>query len=111
MVYGMTYEQFWYGDPWMTRAYAQAYLLKRRVANEEMWLQGVYMAHAVNTVITNAFSKQKAKYLDKPLDIFEKTQAEKEREKRVERQKLINWLDRLKKSADAKQGVDKHGKP
>lgn len=111
MVYGMTYEQYWFGDPWMTRAYAQAYLLKRRVANEEMWLQGVYMVHAVQTVISNSFGKQKVKYLEKPLDIFEKTQAEKEREKRVERQKLINWLDRLKKSADAKQGVDKHGKP
>ena len=69
------------------------------------------MVHALQTVIGTAFGKQKVKYLDKPLDIFEKTEAEKEREKRVERQKLINWLDRLKKSADAKQGVDKHGKP
>ena len=111
MVYGMTYEQYWFGDPWMVRAYAQAYLLKRRVRNEELWLEGVYMVHALQTVIGTAFGKQKVKYLDKPLDIFEKTEAEKEREKRVERQKLINWLDRLKKSADAKQGVDKHGKP
>ena len=111
MVYGMTYDEYWFGDPWMTRAFAQAYLLKRRVRNEEMWLEGVYMAHAVQTVIANAFGKQKVKYLEKPLDIFEKTEAEKEREKRVERQKLINYLDRLKRSADLKQGVDKRGEP
>ena len=111
MTYGMTYDEYWFGDPWMVRAYAQAYLLKRRVRNEELWLEGVYMVHALQTVIGTAFGKQKVKYLDKPLDIFEKTEAEKEREKRVERQKLINWLNRLKKSADAKQGVDKHGEP
>ena len=107
----MTYEQYWFGDPWMTRAYAQAYLLGRRIKNEELWLEGVYMVHALQMVIGNAFGKQRLKYLEKPLDIFEKTEAEKEHDKRVERQKLINWLNKFKQSADRKQGVDKHGKP
>lgn len=95
----------------MTRAYAQAYLLNRRVKNEELWLEGIYMTHAFSTVIGRAFAKQNMKYLEKPLDIFEKTKAEKEREARVERQKLINWLNKLKLSSDKKQGVDKNGKP
>lgn len=111
MLYGMTYEQFWFGDPWMVRAYAQMYLLKRRAKNEELWLEGIYMTHAFQTVLGNAFGKKKLKYLEKPLEIFEKTEAEKKQEVRAERQKLINWLNRLKKSADMKQGVDSDGKP
>lgn len=111
MLYGMTYEEYWYGDPWMVRAFAQTYLLKRRVRNEELWLEGIYMANAFQTVIGNAFGKHKLKYLEKPLDIFEKTEAEKKQEIRNERQKLINWLSRLKRATDSKQGVDKDGKP
>ena len=111
MAYGMTWEQFWFGDPWMTRAYAQYYLLKRRARNEELWLQGIYNANAFQTVLGNAFGKQKLKYLEKPLDIFEKTEAEKKAEIRDERQRLINFLNGLKKSADRKRGVDKDGKP
>lgn len=111
MLYGMTYEQYWFGDPWMVRAYAQYYLLKRRAMNEELWLQGIYTANAFQTVLGNAFGKKKLKYLEKPLEIFEKTEAEKEQEIRDERAKLINWLNGLKKSADKKQGVDRNGKP
>ena len=109
MLYGMTYAQFWYGDPWMARAYSEAYLLKRKAKNEELWLEGIYVANAFQTVLGNAFSKKKLKYLEKPLDIFPKTQAEKDQEIREERQRLIDWLSQLKKSAVDKQGVDKHG--
>ena len=111
MLYGMTYEQFWFEDPWMTRAYAQAYLLKRRSMNEQLWLQGIYTVHALQTVIGTAFGKKQIKYLEKPLDVFEKTEAEKQQEIREERNKLINWLNKLKMSADSKQGVGKNGKP
>lgn len=106
----MTYEQFWFGDPWMTRAYAQAYLLRRRVRNEEMWIEGIYMCHALQSVIGTAFGKHRIKYIEKPLDLFEKTKAEKNQEIRNERQRLINYLDKLRRPADTKQGVDKYGK-
>lgn len=109
ITYGMTYEQYWYGDPWMVRAYAQAYLMKRKVTNEEMWLQGIYMCHALQSIIGTAFGKKKIDYIKKPLEIYEKTEFEKEQEVRLERQKLVNWLNKLRLST--KQGVDKHGKP
>lgn len=110
MLYGMTYDEYWFGDPWMVKAYAQAYLLKRRARNEEMWLQGIYTANAFQTVLGNAFGKKKLEYLKQPLDIFEKTEAEKEQEVRKERQKLIDFLSKWKASADTK-GVGKDGKP
>lgn len=111
MLYGMTYDEFWFGDPWIVRAYAQAYLLKRRAMNEELWLQGIYMTYALNSVIGTAFGKKKIDYVNKPLDIFEKTESEKKREIEAERQKLKEILNRWKKSADGNKGVGKDGKP
>ena len=112
MAYGMTYEQYWYGDPWMVRAYAQTYLLKRKIENENMWIMGAYVANAFGTVIGNAFGKKKMKYLEKPLDVFPKTDAEEQSEIREERRKLITWLNGLKRSASQKKkntGSDQNG--
>ena len=106
MVYGMTYNQYWYGDPWMVRAYAQAYLLKRKLENENYWILGSYMANAFSSVLASAFGKRKVNYLEKPLDLFPKTEREKKEEIRAERMKLVTWLNGLKRAADMK---DKHG--
>ena len=95
MLYGMTYEQFWYGDPWMANAYKEKHNLERRQRNEEMWINGMYQLNALAVALNNAFNKHKINYIEKPFDIFPKSQAEQEKEKRDERQKLINWLDRL----------------
>ena len=108
----MTYEQYWYGNPWMTRAYAQAYLLKRKVENENMWILGAYISNAFGSVISNAFGKRKVEYLKKPLDIFPKTEAEQNAEIREERRKLITWLNGMKKAAAKKNtGSESNGKP
>ena len=114
MAYGMTYEQYWYGDPWMTRAYAQSYLLKRKIQNENAWIMGAYMANAFGSVIATSFGKKKVDYLKEPLDIFPKTEAEKQTEIREERKKLIAWLNGMKKASARKKkntGSDQDGKP
>ena len=103
MVYGMTYDQFWYGDPWMARAFQQAYLMRRKVENENMWIQGAYFANALATTLGNMFSKKRMKYLEKPMDIFPKTEAEKQAEIREERRKIIAWLNGMKRAAGRKQ--------
>ena len=95
MLYGMTYDQFWFGDPWMAKAYKEMHNLKRKQRNEEMWVNGMYQLTALNVALHNAFDKHKIEYLKKPLDIFPKSEAEVEAEKRQERQKLIDWLSRL----------------
>ena len=95
MLYGMTYDQFWFGDPWMAKAYKEMHNLKRKQRNEEMWVNGMYQLTALNVALHNAFDKHKIEYLKKPLDIFPKSEAEVGAEKRQERQKLIDWLSRL----------------
>ena len=110
MLYGMTYEQFWYGDPWMVVTFQQAYLLKQRKRNEEMWIQGAYVANAVATAINNGFSKRKIDYLKSPLDIYPKTYAEEQEEIRQERLKLVQSLSMLAVKFKQK-GTDQDGKP
>lgn len=107
ILYGMTWEQYWYGDPWALKAYKDAYNLKRRTANEEMWLQGAYTYHAFATVLGNAFAKKGSKprkYLEKPLDIFPKTEAEMEAEARKEREKIIKALTKWEKDWNKRKG-------
>ena len=103
LVYGMTYEQYWHGDPWLVRAYAQAYLLRRKVDNEQAWIQGAYIANAVTVAIANTFGKKKTDYLKKPLEIFPKTEAEKKAEVREERRKVIAWLNGMARKAKKKK--------
>ena len=56
------------------------------------------MTKAVNTAIANAFGNKQAKYFEKALEIFPKTQAEKKAEIREERNKLANWLSGLQRN-------------
>ena len=110
MMYGMTWEQYWFGSPWMARDYKDTYFLKRRVQNENMWLQGAYIRDALESVIGTAFGNRKIEYAKKPYDIFQKTHAEKQAEIENERQRIIDYLNSLQ-TRSKKQGVDQHGKP
>ena len=95
MLYGMTYQEFWFGDPWMAKAYKEAHNLKRKQKNEEMWIDGMYQLSALSVALHNSFSKDKIKYVKEPFNIFPKSELEKEAEVLSERQKLIDWLSRL----------------
>lgn len=110
MAYGMSYEQFWYEDPWMVRAYAQTFLLKQKLRNEYAWIQGAYIANAFASVLATSFGKKKVDYLNKPLDLYPKTKQEQEEEKRQQRLKLIRQLNYLKSMAKKKDtGVNQDG--
>lgn len=109
MAYGMTYDQYWYGDPWMVRAYAQAYLLKRKIENEQAWIEGAYFYNAMSAVMTTAFSKSRKEYVKKPLEFYPKTEAEKEEEKRQKRRELVEFLDNFRVKAKSKTGSDSDG--
>ena len=100
LVYGMTWEQYWFGDPWIAEAYREAHLLRRRMINEELWISGLYNTSAFGSVIASAFGKRKD-YAEKPFDIFPKTQIEKREEERHERNKLIATLNAWKIAWDA----------
>ena len=88
MAMGMSYSQYWDEPPYLAVVYRRAYRLKREVDNENFWLQGLYMYDAVAVALQNAFSKRgakKEKYLERPIDIFPLTEAEKARREEEEK--------------------------
>lgn len=104
MMYGMSYDEYWYGDPWRMVDYKAAYELRNRRENQMMWIQGIYVVNALSVVIGNAFSKRgtpQKKYFEKPLEIFPKTEAEEKAEMEKKRREIIMKLTAWKKSFDA----------
>lgn len=102
----MTEQQFWHGDPWLAKYYRKAHDLKRQERNQELWMQGLYIYDALAVVLGNAFGKKggkKLKYLEKPIDITEKTEEEKEREEIRKQNQIIANLNNLKINWDTKQ--------
>ena len=78
---GMTYEQFWEGDPSLTKYYRKADEMRTEKMNMEKWLQGMYIYEALCDVspVLNAFAKKGTKphpYVDKPYPITNKQRAE-----------------------------------
>ena len=89
MAIGMTYEQYWYGDPLLVRAFYQADRLRRDRQDEAAWLTGLYVLNALNATVGNMFRKSgqaPAEYPEEPFSmkkIHEKrelTEQEKEQE-------------------------------
>lgn len=123
---GMTYEQFWYEDVCMVKAYRKAFELKERreaVKNKwTIWEQGLYIYEALCDVspILRAFSKatKPLQYSEKPYEIDKYTNlylGEVERQNTIEEEekklKIIqtqiyfeNWAKATQKRFEEKGG-------
>ena len=88
---GMTWTQFWLDAPELAIAYRKAEAIKKRRKNEELWLEGVYMAEALRATVGNMFSKgQKHLYPAEPFPITaaeQQERREREEKARMERMK------------------------
>ena len=58
MSYGMSWHDYWYGDPRAFRYYREAEAKRQEALNNQAWLQGIYIYKAVTTALTNAFAKK-----------------------------------------------------
>lgn len=66
----MTYEEYWYGDPLMVRAFYKAEKLRQKRRDEDAWLNGLYVLRALDAIVGNAFRKEgtvPSKYPTKPI--------------------------------------------
>lgn len=111
---GMTYEQFWEGDPTMTKDYLEAYRQKEKREAEKMkwamWEQGLYVYEAICDVapVLQAFSKSKKPlpYPERPWGL-DKLKEEQDKQEKEEKQKELdmykqqvfftNWANATKK--------------
>ena len=87
---GMTWSQFWIDDPTLVIAYRKAEMLRKRRRNEELWLEGIYVAEALNATVGNMFSKgQKHPYPAEPFPLTADEQQERrEREEKARMEHL-----------------------
>lgn len=95
---GMTYEQYWEQSPHLAVVYRKAYRLRRETENEQAWLQGLYVFDAFAVCLSNAFAKSGAKrqkYLERPIDIFPLTEAEKKRREAEENEKMRQAMEAM----------------
>lgn len=75
IIYGMSYDEFWYEDPELFFSYRFSFLKKLEIeqqkANYQAWLYGLYNYQAHSISLANAFGNnktQKIDYPDKPLE-------------------------------------------
>ena len=90
MAIGMTYEQYWYGDPIMVRAFLKADRLRQERANEAAWLTGLYTYRALAVIASNVFSGKNAgtkeTYPERPLALGKEADRQKEKTEEQEEQ-------------------------
>ena len=98
---GMSFAEYWEGDPKLARYYRKAYRIKQDEINNNAWLQGMYVYDAVSTALHNALrgmgkTKPPPKdYAKQPYDFKNKvkSEAEKAKEVEIEQQKAAAWME------------------
>ena len=102
----MSYELFWDGEPQIAAAYRRADEIKRRRLNQELWLNGIYMAEALSATVGNMFSKtNKHEYPSEPLAITAAEQEERrEREQKAKMERIKASFTARALSMNAKMG-------
>lgn len=105
MLYGMSYDEFWHGDPWLCEYYRQYHRLCVEQRNQELWIQGLYNLSALSVALSGVFGSKgkKAKYIEKPFQLFPKTREEELAEAEETRRKLVEKLNRWKDDFERKQ--------
>lgn len=117
----MTYDQYWYGDPLMVRAFYKADRIRQERKDSEAWLTGLYVLRALDASVGNLFRKEgttPAEYPERPFSA-EKAQDTAQTEDQEEQERLMaelymmqfervgrNWGKKKEVSANAERGND-----
>ena len=96
---GMTYEQYWDGDPALPKYYRKADEIQRKRRNQELWLQGMYIYDALCDVapVFHAFAKKGTKPKPYPDHPYALTNHDREEEREMlekrEREKARRYME------------------
>lgn len=121
MAMGMTWDEYWYGNPWMAKAFRQAHRMKRDIKNYELWLQGVYVYEAIldASPVFHPLAKD-PKPIPYPSEPFALDKKEREVREQKEQEELDKrnqetvkaWVERVNriKAENEKKGVQTDGR-
>lgn len=106
MSIGMTYDEFWHGEPSMVRAYRKAWEIKKHNEEYDRWRLGYYVYTSLLCVapVLRAFTKGDVKpgnYPNQPFPLTEKEAQEREEQEHTERMKRM--LAQLTKESDERK--------
>ncbi len=99
MAIGMSLAEFWDGSPQLVRYYREAHRLKMEEENQKAWVQGLYIKSALDSSLSQLFKKKGSKgvqYLEKPLEILEKSEKERKRDAVRERRRAVRAFEALR---------------
>ena len=100
MSIGMSYEQFWFGDPEMVIYYRKAHEYRNKQKNQELWWAGVYVQQALLSTVGNMFSKKGAEPIHYPREPLPTTEEEaREYQEREQKNKYLKMLNAMKARA------------
>ena len=109
----MSLHEFWYESPHLVKYYRQSHKLQMEQQNQIAWIQGLYFKAALDSTLGTMFRGKGGKsipYVEKPFDLFPKTEEEKEREAKEERRKAVEYFNSLIKAQKLrKQSHQKSG--
>ena len=93
---GMTYEEYWYGDPLMVRAFYKADRIRQKRMNEEAWLYGAYVYKALRSALSvSEFFRPKNQrpdeYPQQPIELRDSNETETAEEKEAREDKEALW--------------------
>lgn len=120
MAMGMSYDEFWYGDPTRVIAYRKADKIRYERDNLNMWIQGMYFYSALLNVspLLNIFDKNRkpSEYMSQPIEIFSTPKdVENERNKKIQQRGIENmmaWASAINaKKGGEKKDVSRNSKP
>ena len=85
----MRSEEYWDGDPSLTRYYRKADEMRFKRRNEELWLQGMYIYEALCNVspVMHAFAKKGTKPRPYPDHPYALTHQERKEEKKLQEER------------------------
>lgn len=109
MAIGMTPDQYWNEDCMLAKYYREAYELKRKERNHDLWLQGLYVYHALcdaSPLFRFSTKPQKAApYLDEPFAVSQKELNERrERDERLRFEKMKAKMEAQVIKSNRKEG-------
>ena len=89
---GMTYDQFWNGDPALAMYYRKADELATERKNQELWLQGLYVYEALCDVspLLHSMAKKGTKARPYPEQPYSITASQRRREREEQERKVAN---------------------
>lgn len=90
---GMSYDEYWNGEPEIARFVRKAYLFRLEEQNRQNWMMGRYVYDAIfaNAPVLRAFSSatSPSQYVEEPYPVTSRERTEHDERKRKEEQMRI----------------------